>query len=117
MALAQRTPYLLLDEPTTYLDIGYQLEVMELVARLHRERSMTIVLVLHDINQAARYSDRLVVLNRGAIVAAGPPDEVVTEQLLADVFQVEAAILTDPNGGTPICVPYRTTRPAPSNVT
>jgi len=108
MALAQRTPILLLDEPTTYLDVGYQLEVLELITRLHHERSMTIVMVLHDINHAARYSDHLVVLKEGNIVACGSPDEVVTEQLLADVFRVEAAILRDPNTGTPLCVPYRT---------
>lgn len=108
MTLAQNTPILLLDEPTTYLDIGYQLEVMELIERLNREREMTILLVLHDLNQAARYSQRLIVLNAGLVVADGAPGAVLTQQLLADVFKVQANIVVDPSSGTPVCLPYRT---------
>lgn len=108
MALAQKTSILLLDEPTTFLDIGYQLEVMELVEKLNRERQMTILLVLHDLNQAARYSDRMIVLREGEIYADGSPDEVLTQDLLAEVFKVQAAIVTDPSSGTPVCLPFRT---------
>jgi iron complex transport system ATP-binding protein len=81
LALAQATPILLLDEPTTFLDIGHQLEVLELVRRLNRERAMTIVLVLHDLNQAARYSDRMLVLQHGMLVADGAPATVLTAPL------------------------------------
>lgn len=106
LALAQATPVLLLDEPTTFLDIGHQLEVLELVRRLNRERGMTIILVLHDLNHAARYSDRMVALNEGRIVADGPPAGVLTRDMLAEVFGVRAHILTDPESGTPVCLPY-----------
>lgn len=106
LALAQATPVLLLDEPTTFLDIGHQLEVLELVQRLNRERGMTIVLVLHDLNQAARYADRMVVLKRGEIMADGMPEDVLTPGLLADVFNVCANIVRDSASGTPICLPY-----------
>lgn len=108
MTLAQNTPILLLDEPTTFLDIGYQLEVMELIERLNRERKMTILLVLHDLNQAARYSHRLIVLNTGRVVADGPPHAVLTPHLLAEVFKVQAHVVPDPATGTPVCLPFRT---------
>ncbi|GIK55053.1 MAG: ABC transporter ATP-binding protein [Chloroflexi bacterium] len=113
MTLAQKTPILLLDEPTTFLDIGYQLEVMELIERLNRERQMTILLVLHDLNQAARYSQRMVVLNQGRIVADGTPGAVLTKELLANVFKVQANIVIDPDSGSPVCLPYRTAVPTP----
>lgn len=106
MALAQDTPILLLDEPTTYLDIGHQIEVMELVQSLNRKRKMTILLVLHDLNQAARYSDRMVVMQQGKIVADGPPQAMMTPQLLADVFKVQVSVITDPMSGKPVCLPY-----------
>jgi iron complex transport system ATP-binding protein len=106
LALAQDTPILLLDEPTTFLDIGHQLEVLDLVFRLNQERAMTIVLVLHDLNQAARYADRMVVLQKGSIVADGAPQDVLTRALLAEVFNVKAHILQDPENGKPVCLPY-----------
>lgn len=106
LTLAQDTPVLLLDEPTTFLDIGHQLEILELVQKLNRERGMTIVLVLHDLNQAARYADRMVVLKRGAIIADGAPSTVLTPRLLATVFGVRANIVIDPASGTPVCLPY-----------
>jgi iron complex transport system ATP-binding protein len=116
LTLAQDTPMLLLDEPTTFLDIGHQLEVLELVAQLNRERSMTIVLVLHDLNQAARYADRMIVLNRGAIMADGAPQAVLTSALLAEVFGVRVNIVTDPATGTPVCLPYAVVaRKSPTN--
>ncbi len=110
MALAQGTDLLLLDEPTTYLDLAHQIDVLELVGRLHAERGRTVVVVLHDLNLAARYAQRLVALKDGALVASGRPDEVLTEQLLADVFDLEARIVPDPVAGTPMVVPVRRLR-------
>lgn len=115
LTLAQDTPILLLDEPTTFLDIGHQLEVLDLVGRLNRERGMTIVLVLHDLNQAARYADRMIVLNRGRVVADGAPHAVLTPDLLEQVFNVRVNIVTDPAGGTPVCLPYAVATATPSN--
>lgn len=92
MVLAQETDVLLLDEPTTFLDLHHQLEVMEIVRSLREEREITVVLVLHDIDQAARYADFMLALKEGAIHARGPPEEVVTEELLAEVFRVEATV-------------------------
>lgn len=112
LTLAQDTPILLLDEPTTFLDIGHQLEVLDLVQRLNSERGLTIVLVLHDLNQAARYADRMVVLRQGQIVADGPPSTVLTPGLLARVFGVHANIITDPASGTPVCLPFAQVTPA-----
>jgi iron complex transport system ATP-binding protein len=106
LALAQATPVLLLDEPTTFLDIGHQLEVLELVKKLNIEKEMTIILVLHDLNQAARYAHRMIALNEGKIVADGSPAEVLTPGLLAEVFGVHAHIIQDPVRGTPVCLPY-----------
>ena len=110
MALAQGTDLLLLDEPTTYLDLSHQIDVLELVARLHAERGRTIVVVLHDLNLAARYAHRLVAMRDGVLVASGTPGEVLTEQLMADVFELEARIVPDPVAGTPMVVPVRRLR-------
>jgi iron complex transport system ATP-binding protein len=106
LALAQATPVLLLDEPTTFLDVGHQIEVLDLVQTLNRTYGKTIVLVVHDLNLAARYADRMVVLQNGRIVADGVPREVLTASLLADVFQVQAYILNHPVDGLPVCLPY-----------
>lgn len=110
MALAQDTGVLLLDEPTTYLDLAHQIDVLDLVARLHVERGRTVVVVLHDLNLAARYAQRLVAMKDGVLVASGPPAEVLTEALLAEVFDLEARVLTDPVAGTPLVVPVRRLR-------
>ncbi|MGY1652353.1 ABC transporter ATP-binding protein [Geodermatophilus sp. SYSU D01119] len=107
MALAQQTDLILLDEPTTYLDLSHQIDVLELVARLHAERGRTVVVVLHDLNLAARYAHRLVAMRDGVLVASGTPHEVLTEQLLADVFDLEARVVPDPVAGTPMVVPVR----------
>lgn len=115
LALAQATPTLLLDEPTTFLDIGHQLEVLALVRRLNRERGLTVVLVLHDLNQAARYADRMVALNYGQIVADGSPTTVLTTTFLAQVFGVQASIMTDPVTGAPVCLPHACL-PAPPSI-
>lgn len=106
LALAQRTEILLLDEPTTFLDVGHQLELLQLVSRLNRDRGVTILMVLHDLNHAARFSDRLVAMSGGEIVADGAPDEVLTTGLLRNVFRVEASVITDPGTGAPMCIPY-----------
>jgi len=108
LTLAQNTSVLLLDEPTTFLDIGHQLEILDLVGQLNRERHMTIVMVLHDLNQAARFSHRLIALHKGQIVAEGTPHEVLTPALLAQVFNVRADVISDPRSGAPMCLPYAT---------
>ncbi|MEV0078945.1 ABC transporter ATP-binding protein [Nocardia neocaledoniensis] len=105
MALAQGTDILLLDEPTTYLDLAHSLEVLDLVDRLHADLGRTVVMVLHDLNLAIRYSDELVVMAQGRIVAQGKPAEIVTAELLAEVFGLEATVLTDPVSGRPLIVP------------
>jgi iron complex transport system ATP-binding protein len=110
MALAQGTDLLLLDEPTTYLDLAHQVDVLELIGRLHTERGRTVVVVLHDLNLAARYAERLVAMKDGVLVASGTPREVLTEQLLADVFELEARVIPDPVSGTPMVVPVRRLR-------
>jgi iron complex transport system ATP-binding protein len=105
MTLAQDTDLLLLDEPTTYLDLAHQVEVLDLVARLNRERGRTVVMVLHDLNLAARYSDVIVVMKDGVVVAEGTPGEVFTPDMLAGTFGLDAAVLPDPRTGLPIVVP------------
>ncbi|WP_410872399.1 ABC transporter ATP-binding protein [Nocardia sp. A7] len=108
MALAQGTDILLLDEPTTYLDLAHSLEVLDLVDRLHAEFGRTVVMVLHDLNLAIRYSDELVVMREGKIVERGRPADIVTAELLAQVFGLEATVLTDPVSGRPMIVPIGT---------
>jgi len=111
MALAQETPILLLDEPTTYLDISHQVDVLELCARLHDESGRTLVAVLHDLNQAARYATHLIALRPGGVVAAsGPPAEVLTEELVTDVYGLACRVVPDPETGTPMVVPRRPLR-------
>jgi iron complex transport system ATP-binding protein len=105
MTLAQDTDLVLLDEPTTYLDLAHQIEVLDLVTRLNRERGRTVVMVLHDLNLAARYSDVVVVMDRGRIVAQGGPVEIFTADMLASVFGLEADVIPDPRTGLPILVP------------
>ncbi len=105
MALAQGTDLLLLDEPTTFLDLAHQVDVLDLIERLHSEAGRTVVMVLHDLNLAARYAGRLVAMKDGAIAAAGRPDEVLTEQLLSNVFALDAHVIPDPVSGTPLVVP------------
>ena len=103
LTLAQDTDFVLLDEPTTYLDINHQVELMKLM-RLLNQQGKTIVTVLHDINQACRYCDHLIVMQRGRIVGEGAPGDVMTPQLLASVFELDAEIHRDPIAGTPMCI-------------
>ncbi len=106
MSLAQDTPLLLLDEPTTFLDIAHQHEVLDLCAELH-EAGRTLVAVLHDLNQASRYATHLIAMKAGRIVAEGPPADVVTAERIADVFGLACRVLPDPETGTPMVVPAR----------
>ena len=111
MALAQETEILLLDEPTTYLDIAHQVEVLELCSRLRAEHGHTLVAVLHDLNLAARYATHLVAMAEGAIVAEGAPETVLTPELVERVFGLPCRIIPDPETGTPLVVPRRTPHP------
>lgn len=114
MALAQQTPILLLDEPTTFLDIAHQIELLDLFADLHADGN-TLVAVLHDLNHAARYATHLVAMRDGRVVAEGEPRTVVTSALVRDVFGLEARVIEDPATGTPLVIPEaRTTRDARS---
>lgn len=105
MALAQRTPVLLLDEPTTFLDLTHQVEVLDLLTDLNRERGTTVVMVLHDINLSARYADHIIAMRAGKVVAAGPPQEVIDAELVATVFDLDSDVITDPVSGTPLILP------------
>lgn len=105
MALAQDTDLLLLDEPTTFLDLPHQIELLELTAKLNRERQRTIVMVLHDINLAARYGDHLIAMKSGAIYAQGTPDHVINEDNMKAIFDLQCHIIRDPNYGTPHLIP------------
>ena len=103
MVLAQDTDIIMLDEPTTYLDISYQIELMTLIRGL-KEQGKSLIVVLHDLNQAARYCDLLVVLKSGELKAMGTPEQVMTEAMLADIFEVQAKVITDPIAGSPMCI-------------
>lgn len=105
LALAQEPDILLLDEPTTFLDLAHQVDVLELLAELNQQHGTTIVMVLHDLNLAARYCDHLVAMRAGEIYAAGNPTAVLTEQAVRDVFGLEAMVIADPVTGKPLVVP------------
>ncbi|HXH32977.1 MAG TPA: ABC transporter ATP-binding protein [Plantibacter sp.] len=105
MALAQQTDLLLLDEPTTFLDVSHQVEVLDLLTDLNRSRGTTIVMVLHDLNLAARYADHLIALADGRLHAAGTPSEVLTEDTVRAVFGLENQVITDPTSGKPLMLP------------
>ncbi len=105
MVLAQQTPLMLLDEPTTFLDIAHQLEVLELLAELNRNKGRTVVAVLHDLNQAARYASRVVAMRDGAIVTPGTPHEVLTAPMVERIFDLPCRVIDDPVTGTPLIVP------------
>ena len=107
MVLAQQTDTICLDEPVNHLDMAHQLDCLELVTRLNREEGRTIVLVLHDLNLAARYADQLVFVANGKVRERGAPDAMMRPDLIADVFDVDTSIVTDPIYRRPICVPHR----------
>jgi iron complex transport system ATP-binding protein len=104
VALAQETDLLLLDEPTTFLDVAHQVEVLDLLVDLNAARSATVLMVLHDLNVAGRYADQLVALREGQVVAAGSPTDIVTPELVREVFGLEAQVIDDPSH-TPLVVP------------
>lgn len=106
MALAQDTDILFLDEPTTYLDMAHQLEVLHLLERLNRTAGRTIVMVVHDLNHASRYAQHMIAIKQGKAVAYGSPVEVMTVEVLREVFGIEADIVKDPRSGLPLCLPY-----------
>ncbi|MFF5407461.1 ABC transporter ATP-binding protein [Streptomyces misionensis] len=105
MALAQQTPLLLLDEPTTYLDIQHQIDVLDLCAELHETQGRTLVAVLHDLNHAARYATHLIALRGGEVIAEGAPHDIVTADLVERVFGLKCQVIEDPETGTPLIVP------------
>lgn len=118
MTLAQETDILLLDEPTTYLDLAYQIEVLDLLRELN-ETGRTIVMVLHDLNQACRYAHHLVAMRDGRIWGQGAPASIMTERMVAEVFRLNARIIVDPVSGAPLCIPLgglRVGRLSPGNM-
>ncbi|MED1600435.1 ABC transporter ATP-binding protein [Alkalihalophilus marmarensis] len=106
MALAQETEIIFLDEPTTYLDMAHQLEVLELLQRLNHEEGRTIVMVLHDLNQAARFADHIIALKDGGIIQSGTCEDVIKNDVLKQVFGIDAVIGRDPNTNKPMCITY-----------
>lgn len=114
MALAQETEVLLLDEPTTYLDLAHQVEVLDLLTDLNRRRGTTVAIVLHDLNLAARYADHVIAMKGGRIAAEGDAEAVITEALVRDVFGLESRVVPDPASGTPLVVPLGRHHTAPA---
>jgi iron complex transport system ATP-binding protein len=110
LALAQETEMIFLDEPTTYLDMAHQLEILELLQKLNKVQGRTIVMVLHDLNQAARFADHLVALKDGEIIKTGTCEEVINREVLKSVFQIDAQIGKDPRTNKPMCVTYNLIR-------
>lgn len=106
MALAQQTDIILLDEPTTYLDLAYQLEILELLYSLNKEQGCTIAMVLHDLNLASRFSDYIIAIRSGKIIEYGTPDEVICEDVLKKTFNINADIIKDSTSKKPICISY-----------
>lgn len=105
LALAQDAPLMLLDEPTTYLDIAHQLDMLDLCRRLNRQDGKTLVMVLHDLNQAARYADHIIAMRAGAVEAVGPPAEIIEPELVQRLFGIRSVVIPDPVTGSPLVVP------------
>ncbi|MFF2275003.1 ABC transporter ATP-binding protein [Agromyces sp. NPDC058126] len=105
MVLAQQTDIVLLDEPTTFLDVTHQLELLDLLTELNHDRGTTVVMVLHELNLAARYADHLVVMSSGAVIAEGRPGDILTEAIVRDAFALESSVIPDPVSGSPMIVP------------
>ncbi|WP_424448352.1 ABC transporter ATP-binding protein [Microbacterium arborescens] len=105
MALAQRTDLLLLDEPTTFLDVSHQIEVLDLLTDLNRNRGVTVVMVLHDLNLAARYADHLVAMRGGSVITSGSAEQVLTSETIESVFGIRNEVITDPRSGKPLMLP------------
>jgi len=109
MAVAQNTDVLFLDEPTTFLDMAHQLEVLKLLKKINEQHKRTIVMIVHDLNHASRYADHIVAIKKGTIVAEGSPKDVVTQEICKQVFGIEADIVYDPRTNAPLCLPYEVT--------
>lgn len=109
MALVQETPILLLDEPTTYLDIAHQIDILNLLKHLNKNEGRTIVMVVHDLNQAAQFADEIIAVSDGGIHSVGTPDQLLTPELIKTVFGIDAVVIRHPVDGTPLCLPLRTT--------
>ncbi|MDQ0091977.1 iron complex transport system ATP-binding protein [Paenibacillus anaericanus] len=107
MALAQQTEILFLDEPTTFLDMAHQLEVLHLLHKLNKEEGRTIIMVVHDLNHASRYAHHIVAIKSGTVISEGTPQQVMTKGVLRKVFGIEADIVPDPRTGVPLCLPYQ----------
>ena len=110
MVLAQQTPLILLDEPTTFLDIAHQIELLDLFTDLNLDRGRTIVAVLHDLNHACRFADEIIAMKSGSIVAQGDPSTVVTASLVEEVYGLKCRIIADPETGTPLVIPRASSR-------
>lgn len=106
MALAQETDILFLDEPTTFLDMAHQLEVLHLLQKLNESNNRTVVMVVHDLNHASRYAHHMIAIKQGVVMGEGSPAEVMTPDILREVFNIEADIIPDPRTGVPLCLPY-----------
>ncbi|RAV10794.1 ABC transporter ATP-binding protein [Paenibacillus contaminans] len=106
LALAQQTDILFLDEPTTFLDMAHQLEVLKLLEKLNTEQKRTILMVVHDLNHASRYAHHIVAIKKGTVISEGSPGEVMTPEVLREVFGIEADIVSDPRTGAPLCLPF-----------
>lgn len=112
MTLAQDTQILLLDEPTTFLDLAHQIEILDLLYDLNQQQGRTVVMVLHDLNHACRYADYLIAMKLGQVFAAGKPRSLMTTEFVREVFDLECRIYVDPVAGTPMCIPLKQKRPA-----
>lgn len=105
LALAQQTDILLLDEPTTFLDISYQVEILDLLTELNRKRRTTIIMVLHDINLSDRYADYIFAMHNGKLTAQGSPNEVISPELMKEIYGLDCTIIQDPVSKTPLIIP------------
>ena len=110
MTLAQETEIIMLDEPTTYLDMSYQLEVLEVLQKLNREKNITVVIVLHELNNACRFADNIIGLKKGKIICEGKPLEVINKENLKEIYGIEANLQKSENGLYPICMDYELLR-------
>ena len=110
MTLAQETEIIMLDEPTTYLDMSYQLEVLEVLQKLNKEKNITVIIVLHELNNACRFADNIIGLKKGKLICQGRPKDVITKETLKDIYGIDASLELSENGEYPICTEYELLR-------
>ncbi len=113
MTLAQETEIIMLDEPTTYLDMSYQLEVLEVLQKLNKEKKITVVIVLHELNNACRFADNIIGLKKGRIICEGRPIDVINKETLKEIYGIDASLVNSENGEYPICMEYELFREGP----